>query len=45
MEHSLAQLVKRLGDLLASLFWRSLLGGYFVLLAAIIWFMNFSADM
>src|SRR4051794_11511481 len=42
MEHSLTQPVKRLRDFVATLFWRLMLGGYFVLLAAIIWFIKSS---
>ena len=30
----------RLGDILASIFWRTLLGGYFLLLAGIVWFIK-----
>ena len=32
----------RLGDILASIFWRTLLGGYFLLLAGIVWFIKSS---
>ena len=42
MEHSLAQPVKRIGDMFASIFWRGLLGGYFFLLAGIVWFIKSS---
>src|SRR6478609_9755015 len=42
MEHSLAQPVKRIGDLFASIFWRGMLGGYFLLLAGIVWFIKSS---
>jgi hyaluronan synthase len=42
MEHSLTQPVKRVGDIVASIFWRSLLGGYFLLLAGIVWFIKSS---
>ena len=42
MEHSLAQPVKRIGDAFARSCWRGLLGGYFVLLAGIVWFIKSS---
>ncbi len=35
-------LVKRVADMLAGLCWRSLLGGYFLLLAGIVWFIKSS---
>ena len=42
MGHSLAQAVTRIASILSGLCWRSLLGGYFVLLAAIVWFIKSS---
>ena len=42
MEHSITQPVKRLGEILAGLTWRAMLGGYFFLLAAIVWFIKSS---
>ncbi len=34
--------MKRIGDVFASIFWRGLLGGYFFLLAGIVWFIKSS---
>jgi hyaluronan synthase len=42
MEHPITHALTRIGDLVAGLFWRSLLGGYFLLLAGIVWFIKSS---
>ena len=36
MEHPITQALTRIGDIFAGLAWRSLLGGYFLLLAGIV---------
>ena len=42
MEHPITQALTRIGDFFAGLCWRSLLGGYFLLLAGIVWFIKSS---
>ena len=42
MDHPLAQPLRRGGAFLASVAWRSVLGGYFLLLASTIWFIKSS---